>query len=115
MYADDANGQLKDKQSAKCLLKLADRFGRASGLKPNKEKTEAMWQGSMKDSNEKPLGISWPDGPLRILGILVSYNKNYVYNYNFRRCIDRLKRVLMLWRNRDLTLQGSATIVKSLV
>jgi plasmid maintenance system antidote protein VapI len=56
MYADDANALVEDAFSAKHLLKLADRFGKASGLWLNKETTEALWLGSKKLSDEKPLG-----------------------------------------------------------
>jgi exonuclease III len=114
MYADDANALLEDAFSAKHLLKLADRFGKASGLWLNKEKTEALWLGSKKLSDEKPLGVIWPTTPLRVLGIYVSHNKKDVYDYNFRKCTDRLKAMLAVWRGRDLTLQGRVTIVKCL-
>jgi hypothetical protein len=39
------------------------------------EKTEGMWISKNKDEKTKPLGISWADNPIQILGIHMSYNE----------------------------------------
>ena len=47
-YADDTTAILKDVRSARNFLQLLERFSKISGLKINKEKTEALWLGTNK-------------------------------------------------------------------
>jgi len=54
-YADDTTCFLYDETSAKHLLEVIDSFGKASGLKLNKNKTEALWLGTKRFSKDKPL------------------------------------------------------------
>jgi hypothetical protein len=44
-YTDDTTGIFKNTNQQKNFLKLLEKFHIASGLKVNKEKTEAMWIG----------------------------------------------------------------------
>ena len=39
-------------------LQILTDFGKISGLKLNKEKTKAMWLGSLANSKDKPLGLN---------------------------------------------------------
>ena len=68
-YADDTVGVLQDLKSAKHFLKTVEEFGTYSGLKLNIEKTEGLWIGANKGKQSQPLGISWPENPIKILGI----------------------------------------------
>ena len=90
-YADDTNGLIDDVSSAKAFLNTVKEFGLYSGLMLNKEKTEAMWLGSSRQSQTKPLGILWPDRPLNILGVHVSYDPEESYTHNFDKVLRRLR------------------------
>ena len=57
-FADDTTAVLSDLNSANALVSLLEEFEKASGLKLNVKKTEAMWIGSLK-SCEDPLGVKW--------------------------------------------------------
>ena len=57
-YADDTTAIVSDKNSAKRFLNILDKFEKASGLKVNKDKTEAMWIGSERENISKPLGLN---------------------------------------------------------
>lgn len=74
-YAADTSGILGDIESAKLFLKEVEVFGHCSGLVLNKNKTEGMWIGASSGNKSKPLGISWPDEPLRLLGVYFSYGE----------------------------------------
>ena len=69
LYADDITAMLPSIKSGKALFTLYKKFENSSGLKVNSEKTEAMWLGSSRLSNKKPLGISWPQKPIKVLGV----------------------------------------------
>lgn len=105
-YADDTNGLLKNLSSAKKFLTKVKEFGDYSGLILNKEKTEAMWLGSRKSCPHKPLGILWPNRPLRILGVYASYDKEACERLNFLDRISKAKRLINLWHTRNLTMYG---------
>ena len=49
-YADDTLGCLSNLNSAKTFLQLVADFGKYAGLILNKDKTEGMWIGSLKDN-----------------------------------------------------------------
>ena len=58
-YADDTIMFLGDENSVHRLIRLLKTFGNFSGLKVNKEKSDAMWLGSKRHSNKEPLGVGW--------------------------------------------------------
>ena len=114
-YADDTSCTLKNVKSAKCFLQTVKFFGQYSGLMLNVEKTEGMWLGSNHLNTTKPLGISWPDRPLKVLGIHFSYNEEACNKLNFTDKIDKAKRITNMWLGRNLTLYGRAQIIKTFV
>lgn len=114
-YADDTNGLLQDEQSAANFLKTVNEFGSFSGLKLNTDKTEAMWLGCYRHRHSKPLGILWPNKPLRILGVYMSYDEDANYELNFSNKIDKARRTINMWKMRNLTLYGKAQIIKTFI
>ena len=51
---------------------------------------------------------------MNILGIHFSYNKKLETEENFIRHVRKIEKVLKLWRMPNLTLEGKATIFKTL-
>ena len=71
-YADDTVLFLKDLQSLQNSYCLLDNFFECSGLKLNKEKTEAIQLGLMAQNRVSPkIGIRFTDGPIKSLGIWI--------------------------------------------
>ncbi len=83
-------------------------------MKVNVEKTEGIWLGRNRNSNKTPLDIKWPNEPVKVLGIYLSYNTELACQKNFEVRLDKLLRQLHWWKARDLTLIGKILIVKSL-
>ena len=113
-FADDTNLICSDLASADNVLQILDDFGNISGLRLNKEKTQAMWLGTWADRKEKPLGLKLARGPTRFLGLHLSYDKKGNNFHNFDRKIQKLHLKLDTWSARDLTLFGRVLILKSL-
>ena len=84
-YADDTVGILKDVKSAKLFMKVIEEFGQYSGLKLNRDKCEGMWLGKNRSSKKQPLGIEWPEIPIRFLGAYVSYDEKAANEMNLYR------------------------------
>ena len=77
-YADDTSMFLKDCKSLIYTIKYFDIFTVVSGLKINKDKTEAMWLGKWKTRQTKVSNLKWklfPNDKITLLGITFS-NKN---------------------------------------
>ena len=85
-----------------------------SGLKLNLGKTKAIWLGSWRHKESKPLGLNWTNEPVRALGIFISYNKQENDKKNVAKKIDNLNIKLDLWRGCKLSLFGKCLIVKAL-
>lgn len=114
-YADDTSELLKNLKSAKHFLKIVQEFGQYSGLTLNVDKTESMWLGNNRFNKTKPLGILWPDRPIRILGVYFSYDIDACDKLNFLNRVDKSERILNWWTCRNLTLYGRIQIIKTFI
>ena len=113
-FADDTTIIASDTTSLKFCLQIINWFGSLSGLKLNKKKTQAMWLGSMKQSNSKILDFKSTKDPIKVLGAFLSYNQGKNIEANFFAKIRKMKTKLNLWLSRDLTLYGKSLLAKSL-
>ena len=113
-YADDTTAFVPDANSAENLFETLRIFHDISGLELNKTKTEGMWLGSCRYSTSTPFGIAWPSEPIYALGIYFTYNERISFKKNFEEKLNSMKKLLNLWRPRNLTLYGRITILKSL-
>ena len=89
----------------------------AYGLTINctKIKTEGMWIGSLRNNKTNPLGLKWPDEPIKVLGVFYSYDEKLLREKNFLENLDIIKNLIQIWASRGLSLYGKGTIIKALV
>ena len=117
-YADDTTLILDGSQSSLLrTFELLDAFAAISGLNVNYEKTEALWIGSLRDSNisfplNKP--ITWAREKVFALGVWFSTGEMNFISSNIQEKIDKLKKIIGSWSARRLTLLGKITVLKSL-
>jgi hypothetical protein len=111
--ADDTTTFVEDTNSLENMFKILKKFEDYAGLKLNKTKTEAMWLGKDINNNGTPLEIKWVK-QVHSLGIFFSYNTDYVIQKNFMDRAKEFKQILDMWSQRDLSLIGKITILKSL-
>ena len=113
--ADDMTLFLTDMASVKKSLQLFEEFYRYTGLKLNKNKTEAIIiynDGSL--ISDVSLGIKWVNKPFKTLGTWFSLNHEEMIKLNVSDKIEKIKGILNPWLSRSLTLKGKITVVKSL-
>ena len=101
--------------SANALFQQMNLFKNLCGLEVNSSKTEGMWIGSLKKNEEKPLGINWPNEPIKALGVSFPYDQTLLYENNFREKLDNMKKLTNIWSSRGLSIYGKVTIIKSLL
>jgi hypothetical protein len=111
--ADDTTVFVEDTDSLNNILTILKTFEQYAGLRLNKNKTEAMWIGKNINNTTTPLEIKWVK-QVHSLGIFFSYDTDYVVQKNFMDRAREFKRVLDMWLQRDLSLIGKITILKSL-
>ena len=51
-----------------------------------------MWIGSKRHYKEKPLGVKWPDEPIKALGVYLTYDQNLLKEKNFIERLDSIKK-----------------------
>jgi hypothetical protein len=74
-------------------------------------KTEGIWLHTEAIPNNL-INIKWSFGPVKSLGVYFGINRKQVHNLNWESKLDKLKRLLSVWRKRDLTVYGKAVVVK---
>ena len=117
-YTDDTTLFAKNQTSVIEILKIFDNFSKISGLNPNKSKCEIAGIGALKGVRVALCGmkcISLNEQTDKILGIHFSYNIKLEEEKNFNNHIAKIENVLIVWRMRDLAIEGKIVIVKSLV
>ena len=118
-YADDSEILLdNDRVSFEETIRTIDTFGKSSGLKLNVEKTNAVWLGSMRNSNQKfmpHLNIKWNPPTFKILGIVFTNDLVDCVDINFRDKFLEIKRLYKVWLKRQITPLGRIAVLKSLI
>ena len=74
-----------------------------------------MWIRSTRSNKTKPLGINWPNEPIKALGIFYTFDPKLLHEKNFLENLDNIKKLLNVWHSRGLSLYGKVTVIKSLV
>ena len=114
-YADDSTFFLKDKNSTKELLNTINYFSSFTGLKPNLSKYEVAGIGALKGVKVAICGmkcIGLTKEAIKLLRVFFSYDKNLQLENNFRKILN-IDRILKMWRQRNLTLEGKIIILKT--
>ena len=112
--ADDTTCFVEDIRSAEMVIKTLKCFHFCSGLKVNMEKTEAMYIGSLINTADKPIGVQWTKGPISILGVVFTNNKDEHIKLNFDPKVQAMKDILNIWGQRGLSLKGKITVINVL-
>lgn len=118
-YADDTCIFLDgSEKSLKSSLDLLFQFSKYSGLKPNIEKTKAIWIGSKINSKDmlcKDTGLEWTSEAFTVLGIKYTPDLEHISISNYSNKLSEIQRDLKSWSKRNLTLFGKITVIKSLL
>ena len=92
------------------LMKTFDIFSTFSGLKPNKSKCEIADLGALKGVKLALCGIKFIDlmfNAIKMLGVYYSYDKNLGKQEIFINLVLKIKKLLRLWRMRNLSIPGT--------
>lgn len=117
-YADDTSIILDGSEvSLRETLKELDEFYKLSGLKINRDKTQIVWIGSKKYSDERlcsDMNFKWTTR-FKLLGIHYDVDLNKILKLNYDKKLVKIKSIIDQWSKRKLTPIGKITLVKSLL
>ena len=74
-----------------------------------------MWIESSRQNKTKPLGIKWPDEPIKALVVYYSYDPKLLHEKNLVEKLDSIKKLINIWSSRGISIYGKVTIIKSLI
>ena len=93
-------------------------FSASSGLRLNHKKTEVLWIGANKDSEENicpDKNFRWIRDKVKTLGVWLSTDPAITMKANYEEKLADLRASLSCWEFRRLTLLGKITVLKSLI
>ena len=111
--AGDTTLFLKNAESLLAVFALLDHFYRCSGLRLNKEKTEAMQLGNEPLKRKSSHGIKWVSGTVKILGIWLHKDGNEIIKTNFETKLQKVRNLVNMWKARKLSLKGKITLLRA--
>ena len=94
------------------------KFSLISGLKINFEKSQIIWIGSRKNCTIRYMrdkNFIWDPGTFKILGIIFSTDINNIVTINYEGKLLAMKRIMSVWRNRNITPFGKIIVIKTLI
>ena len=118
-FADDTSLNLdgSEKSLNEALLEL-DWYAKLSGLNINFTKTQVVWIGSKKYSNDtlgQHRNLSWGKTSFKLLGINFDVDLDKIVNINYNERILKIKKLIKIWSKRNLTVIGKISVVKTLI
>ena len=111
-FADDTCLYLNGTNSRENVLKVFEDFYRYAGLKLNIDKTEAIWLGKNHRIG-KICNVKIINSPTKVLGIWIAKNTDEITRINLDERIDKLNILLSMWSQRNLSIKGKITILKT--
>ena len=113
-YADDTTFFLKDSVEVKRVLNKINEFAKFSGLKLNENKSWLIELGNRQQYQGANIaGIKVVEKGT-ILGVIFSKSCSALENNdNWRPKIEKIKRILLSWEKRNLSIVGKINIIKT--
>ena len=111
LYADDMTF-VRNESSITRIQDIFRDFFELSGLKVNIEKTNVMRIGKKKGGlGRLPMGNIVTE--IKILGVYFSLDIKTREELNYKEILSKIKRLLGIWKQRDLTVMGKVHLLKT--
>lgn len=113
LYMDDVTLLATDILSIRRAMDLTDWYGRASGAKLNRSKSEALLFGPWDQTDTGGLNIDFKETDFKILG--VKFDKEGGGCENWTDLLGKVRKRLGFWGLRQMTLEGKVLIFKAVI
>ena len=108
--------QKQQKKSIKTICTELELFRLQSGFTVSYDKTTLYRIGSLRHSNAQMYDISqvkWSNNDINVLGVIIAHED--IIHKNYEVVIEKTKKVLNAWYNRNLSLIAKVQVVNTLV
>ena len=113
--ADDTTLYFNSKNDISVAMNEIEIFGNFSGLMINRNKTEGLWIGKLKHSQDKVKNIKWTNKPIKTLGIYYGHDYIECEKLNWEKKIEKMNSLFLSWSKRNLSILGKVLIIKALI
>ena len=113
LYMDDVIVLCTDLTAVNRTLDLTDYYGRASGAKLNRNKSQAQFYGPWRETDVTGLPLTVTQTDLKILG--VKFDRQGEGTTNWPDLVGRVRQRLGYWGLRRLTMEGKVLIIKAVI
>ena len=113
--ADDTTIFLGAKDEIEIALESIEIFGKHSGLKLNRNKTEGLWIGKLKTCNDQIGDIHWSKEPIKALGVYFGIDKQKCLELNWGDKLKSCENIIKVWLKHNLTFFGKIKIIKTFI
>ena len=116
-FADDMDiFTICGEKSIKEIYKELSNFHSQSGFEVSYDKTNLYRIGSLRHSDAELYNLSeysWSNRDITVLGVTIAHEN--IVEKNYEVIIEKVKKTLGAWHNRDLSLTGKTRVVNTLV
>ena len=116
LYADDMTGFIQGEEDMQALVKCIEDFGRSSGLRLNKEKTEVLHisKNPIQQFQHESLKTAKIVQYLKVTGVSYgrSADKCTVQRINFEEALSKMRNNFNSWNQRDVSILGRVMLAK---
>ena len=116
-FADDMDiFSLAKEESLKAIFRELEAFRLQSGFTVSYDKTTLYRIGSLRHSNARMYDIDnfvWSNEDISVLGVIIAHEN--IVEKNYSCVVEKAKKVLKGWQNRNLSLIGRVRVINSLV
>ena len=113
--ADDTTIFLGAKHEVEISLHIIEIFGKHSGLQLNRNKTEGLWIGKLKNCTDQICQINWAKKPIKALGVYFCLDNQKSLELNWGDKIKTCENIIKKWLKRNLTFFGKIKVIKTFI
>jgi exonuclease III len=111
-YADDTTVIVRDEGSVIRVMECFKVYEQASGAKVNMEKSVIMYVGKI---NEGTFPFKMVNDYFKVLGVFLGVKEQEARDLTWSGVINKVRKVVNMWRGRSLKLKGKVIVVNSLL
>ena len=116
-FADDMDVfSMCTESSIRAIYSELEDFRLQSGFTVSYEKTTLYRIGSLRHSNAQLYGLDqfiWSNKDISVLGVTIAHED--IMEKNYMTIVEKSKKVLNSWQNRDLSLVGKVQVINTLI
>ena len=113
--ADDTTLFLKNQHEITASLHIIEEYGIFSGLQLNRNKTEGLWLGRLRNIDLNMENITFTNTFFKSLGVYFGHYHELCSRLNWKVTLNQIKEQSKRWEMRKLTFFGKIIVIKSVI